>query len=331
MTEPILRLRDLVVEFPVAGGLGTLFAPAAQRSVRAVAGVTLDVMLGETLAIVGESGSGKTTLARALNGLVPISAGEVWFQGTALHATPDWKAVRRQMAMMFQDPVGSLSPRKSVRDLVLEPRVIHGLPLDDPDATAAHVLAQAGLGPQFLSRYPHELSGGQARRVGVARALSLRPALILADEPTAGLDVSIQGEILNLLNRVRQQDGLSTLIITHNLNILRQIADRVAVMYLGRIVEIGPVEDILASPAHPYTAALLSANPELDPARRRARIRLRGETPGLRQRPRGCEFHPRCMWARPECAQSAPALTDKRAGISAACHFPLTHDHGTHS
>ncbi|MDP2085401.1 MAG: ABC transporter ATP-binding protein [Gemmobacter sp.] len=331
MTEPILRLRDLVVEFPVAGGLGTLFAPAAQRSVRAVAGVTLDVMPGETLAIVGESGSGKTTLARALNGLVPISAGEVWFQGAALHATPDWKAVRRQMAMMFQDPVGSLSPRKSVRDLVLEPRVIQGLPLDDPDATAAHVLAQAGLGPQFLSRYPHELSGGQARRVGVARALSLRPALILADEPTAGLDVSIQGEILNLLNRVRQQDGLSTLIITHNLNILRQIADRVAVMYLGRIVEIGPVADILASPAHPYTAALLSANPELDPARRRARIRLRGETPGLRQRPRGCEFHPRCMWARPECAQSAPALTDKRAGLSAACHFPLTHDHGTHS
>lgn len=328
MTEPVLRLRGLVVSFPVARGIGALFAPKEQRSVQAVAGVTLDVMPGETLAIVGESGSGKTTLARAINGLLPLTSGEVWFQGTPLHANPDWKAVRRQMAMMFQDPVGSLSPRKTVRDLVLEPRVIHGMPSADTAETATQVLALAGLGPQFLSRYPHELSGGQARRVGVARALSLNPALILADEPTAGLDVSIQGEILNLLNRIRLQNGLSTLIITHNLNILRHVADRVAVMYLGRIVEIGPVETVLSNPTHPYTAALLSANPELDPRQRRDRIRLRGETPSLRSRPTGCEFHPRCMVSRPECAQRAPALAPSTGGTSAACHFPLQENHG---
>lgn len=329
MTEPVLRLRDVVVRFPVAQGIAGLFAPKEQRSVKAVAGVSLDVMPGETLAIVGESGSGKTTLARAINGLLPMASGEAWFRGKPLHNGPDWTAVRREMAMMFQDPVGSLSPRKSVRDLVLEPRIIHGLPLENATETATQVLAMAGLGPQFLARYPHELSGGQARRVGVARALSLNPVLILADEPTAGLDVSIQGEILNLLNRIRLQEGLATLIITHNLNILRHVADRVAVMYLGRIVEIGPVEAILAAPAHPYSAALLSANPELDPHARRVRIRLRGETPGLRNRPAGCEFHPRCSHARPECAQRAPTLTPSAGGAQTACHFPLQNDNGT--
>jgi oligopeptide/dipeptide ABC transporter ATP-binding protein len=331
MTEPVLRLRDLVVEFPLSRGLGALLTPGAAHSVQAVAGVSLDVMPGETLAIVGESGSGKTTLARAINGLLPITSGEVWFRGVPLHANPDWKSVRRQMAMMFQDPVGSLSPRKTVRDLVLEPRIIHALPTPDPDGTATAILALAGLGPQFLARYPHELSGGQARRVGVARALSLNPALILADEPTAGLDVSIQGEILNLLNRIRLQDGLSTLIITHNLNILRHVADRVAVMYLGRIVEIGPVETVLSSPAHPYTAALLSANPELDPNQRRERIRLMGETPGLRNRPKGCEFHPRCTMARSDCARLPPPLVPICDEASAACLYPLTQDHGTHA
>jgi oligopeptide/dipeptide ABC transporter ATP-binding protein len=328
VTEPLLSLRNLVVEFPLARGIGALLSPGTPRRVQAVAGVTLDVMPGETLAIVGESGSGKTTLARAINGLLPIAAGEAWFDGIPLHAAPDWKAVRRRMAMMFQDPVGSLSPRKRVQDLVLEPRVIHGLPTGDATRSATEVLAMAGLGPQFLSRYPHQLSGGQARRVGVARALSLRPALILADEPTAGLDVSIQGEVLNLLNRVREEHGLSTVIITHNLNILRQIADRVAVMYLGRIVEVGPVDALLTAPSHPYTAALLSANPELDPARRRARIRLRGETPGLRARPDGCEFHPRCPVAQPDCARRAPALRPAAGGTDASCHHPLTRQDG---
>ncbi|MDR9483767.1 MULTISPECIES: oligopeptide/dipeptide ABC transporter ATP-binding protein [Sediminimonas] len=326
MTQPILTLKDVVVEFPGLRGLKGLMAPPEQRHVQAVAGISLDVQPGETVAIVGESGSGKTTLARAINGLVPLAGGEVWFDGMPLHERPDWHAVRRRVAMMFQDPSGSLSPRKTVRDLVLEPFAIHGIKLDDPGAKAADLLATAGLGPDFLARYPHQLSGGQARRVGVARALALDPAMVLADEPTAGLDVSIQGEILNLLNRIKAQHGLTTVIITHNLNILRHVADRVAVMYLGRIVELGEVEQILSTPAHPYTRALMAANPEPDPTARHERITLKGETPALNARPSGCEFHPRCPVARPECAERAPLLGPTPGAGQVSCHFPIHKD-----
>ena len=324
MSAPILSLKDVTVEFTGVGGLRALLTPSGQRRVQAVAGVSLEVAAGETLAIVGESGSGKTTLARAINGLVPLAAGEVWFDGTPLHDRPDWHAVRRRVAMMFQDPVGSLSPRKTVRDLVLEPFTIHGMPSNGREETALRLLQDAGLGSDFLNRYPHELSGGQARRVGVARALALGPTLVLADEPTAGLDVSIQGEILNLLNGIKASHGLTTVIITHNLNILRHIADRVAVMYLGRIVELGPVEEILTAPAHPYTQALMAANPEPDPTARRERLTLRGETPALKARPSGCEFHPRCPVARPDCAARAPQLAPSRTGGSVSCHYPLS-------
>lgn len=323
MTGPLLRLKDVAVEFPGVRGLRGLFAPPEARRVQAVAGVTLDVQPGETLAIVGESGSGKTTLARAINGLVPLARGEIWFDGQALHAGPDWHAVRRQVAMMFQDPVGSLSPRKTVRDLVLEPFAIHRIALPDPGAKAIDLLRVAGLGPDFLNRYPHQLSGGQARRVGVARALALDPQVVLADEPTAGLDVSIQGEILNLMNRIKAEHGLTTLIITHNLNILRHVADRVAVMYLGRIVELGAVDQILSAPAHPYTRALMAANPEPDPTARHERIRLDGETPSLNARPAGCEFHPRCPVARPDCATRVPVLASAPSGGLVSCHYPL--------
>ncbi len=319
----LLRLDDVAVEFPSVRGLRALVTPAAARNVRALDGISLEVARGETLAVVGESGSGKTTLARAVNGLVPLAAGEVWFDGQALHDRPDWKAVRRQVAMMFQDPVGSLSPRKTVRELVLEPFAIHGVAAGRREDTAVRLLDDAGLGPDFLNRYPHQLSGGQARRVGVARALALNPALVLADEPTAGLDVSVQGEILNLLNRIKADRGLTTLIITHNLNILRHIADRIAVMYLGRIVETGPVARIMERPAHPYTAALMAANPEPDPTARRERLVLRGETPALNARPAGCEFHPRCPIARPDCAVRVPVLT-ARGAAAVSCHYPLT-------
>ncbi len=319
----LLRLQDVAVSFPSVQGLRALVTPRAQRRVRALDGVSLELAPGETLAVVGESGSGKTTLARAINGLVPLAGGEVWFDGAPLHAGPDWKAVRRRVAMMFQDPVGSLSPRKTVRDLVLEPFAIHRVPVGRREETAVRLLADAGLGPDFLNRYPHQLSGGQARRVGVARALALGPALVLADEPTAGLDVSVQGEILNLMNRIKAEKGLTTLIITHNLNILRHIADRIAVMYLGRIVETGPVAQIMERPAHPYTAALMSANPEPDPTTRRTRIVLRGETPALNARPPGCEFHTRCPAARPDCALRAPRLA-ARGAAAVACHYPLT-------
>jgi peptide/nickel transport system ATP-binding protein len=255
--------------------------------------------------------------------LVPLAGGEVHFDGQALHETPDWKSVRRRMAMMFQDPTGSLSPRKTVGELILEPFVIHGVPVGDRKARARELLAAAGLDADFKDRYPHQLSGGQARRVGVARALALDPALVLADEPTAGLDVSIQGEILNLMNRVKTERGLATLIITHNLNILRHIADRVAVMYLGRIVETGPVDQILTAPAHPYTHALMAANPEPDPAARHERLILKGETPALNARPPGCEFHPRCPVARADCATVAPTLDPARTGGAVACRYPL--------
>lgn len=326
MTRPILTLDDVVVEFPGLHGLKALMAPPEKRRVQAVAGISLEVARGETVAVVGESGSGKTTLARAVNGLVPLAGGKVWFDGTPLHQSPDWHAVRRRMAMMFQDPSGSLSPRKTVRELVLEPFAIHGIGVADPAAKAADLLATAGLGPDFLARYPHQLSGGQARRVGVARALALDPALVLADEPTAGLDVSIQGEILNLLNRIKAEHGLTTVIITHNLNILRHVADRVAVMYLGRIVELGPVERVLSAPAHPYTQALMAANPEPDPTARHERITLKGETPSLAARPAGCEFHPRCPVARPDCATRAPVPAPHgRTGL-VSCHYPVNTD-----
>ncbi|MGL4413781.1 oligopeptide/dipeptide ABC transporter ATP-binding protein [Roseinatronobacter monicus] len=323
MTAPILKLRDVVVEFPALRGVKAMMAPRAARHVQALNGISLDVQRGETLAVVGESGSGKTTLARAINGLLPLAGGEIWFNDIALHQRPDWHAIRRQMAMMFQDPVGSLSPRKTVRDLVLEPFAIHGQAVGTPSETAQRLLEDAGLNADFLNRYPHQLSGGQARRVGVARALSLNPAMVLADEPTAGLDVSVQGEILNLMNGIKSEHGLTTIIITHNLNILRHIADRIAVMYLGRIVEIGPVAQIMEQPRHPYTAALMSANPEPDPTARRDRIILSGETPALTARPSGCEFHPRCPRAGANCSNVVPELTT--AGARAvSCHYPIS-------
>ena len=325
MSDSILKLRDVVVEFPALHGLKALLARPRQRRIRAIDGISLEVRRGETLAIVGESGSGKTTLARAINGLLPLAGGEIWFDRQPLHRQPDWRAVRRQMAMMFQDPVGSLSPRKTVRDLVLEPFAIHRQPVGEARQTAIRLLESAGLGADFLHRYPHQLSGGQARRVGVARALALNPALVLADEPTAGLDVSVQGEILNLLNRIKAEHGLTTVIITHNLNILRHVADRIAVMYLGRIVEIGPVEQIMETPRHPYTAALMSANPEPDPTSRRDRIILSGETPALTARPSGCEFHPRCPVARPDCAARIPVL-ETGATRAVSCHYPTYED-----
>ncbi len=322
--NPLLTLHDVVVELPAVSGIKALLTPPEKRRVRALDGVSLAVHAGETLAVVGESGSGKTTLARAINGLVPLAGGQVTFDGMALHESPNWHAIRRRVAMMFQDPVGSLSPRKTVRDLVLEPFAIHGLSLKDRQAKAVQLLADAGLGSDFLNRYPHQLSGGQARRVGVARALALTPTLVLADEPTAGLDVSVQGEILNLMNRIKIDHGLTTLIITHNLNILRHIADRIAVMYLGRIVEVGPVERLLTAPAHPYTRALMAANPEPDPTARRERIVLHGETPALNDRPPGCEFHPRCPVVRPDCATRTPLLEPATTGGQVACHYPLT-------
>lgn len=323
----LLEVDELRVRFRVAGGLNRLLKPGSPTAIEAVAGVSFTVAEGETFAVVGESGSGKTTLARAINGLVAPAAGRVRFDGDDITglARNDRRELRRKMAMMFQDPVGSLSPRLDVRALITEPFRIHGLSRRDLNAEAERLLALVGLSRDFAGRYPHQLSGGQARRVGVARALALEPKLILADEPTAGLDVSVQGEILNLLNRLQDQFGMAMLLITHNLNIVRHVAHRMGIMYLGRFVELGATEAIFAAPRHPYTLALLSANPEPDPDAVLDRLELVGEVPSLLRRPTGCEFHPRCPFAQARCRTETPQLepadTEPRAW---SCHFPLT-------
>lgn len=322
MSEPLLSVSDLRVEFPIGGLVARLSGLAT--GIEAVAGVGFEIGRGETFALVGESGSGKTTLARSLNRLQKAASGRIVFAGqdvSGLHGAA-LKTLRRRMPMMFQDPVGSLSPRLDVRALLAEPFRIHGLKDRDLEAEVRRLLSLVGLPQEFASYYPHQLSGGQARRVGVARAIALDPELVIADEPTAGLDVSVQGEVLNLMNDLRDRLGLSMLIITHNLHVVRQIADRMAVMYLGRFVEQGETEAIFAAPRHPYTAALLSANPEPDPDRAKARIRLPAEVPSLLARPSGCEFHTRCPFARDICATQVPEA--RQVGASrVTCHFPL--------
>ena len=310
---PILSVDDVQVAFPVGGLL-------SRSAILGVAGVGFSVRPGETFALVGESGSGKTTLARAVNGLQDISEGSITFDGQRIDTLnkSQMKPVRKRMSMMFQDPVGSLSPRMTVGDLVTEPFRIHGHDGRNLREEASRLLTLVGLPADFASRYPHQLSGGQARRVGVARAIALDPALIIADEPTAGLDVSVQGEVLNLLNDLRERLGLAMVIITHNLHVVHHVADRTAVMYLGRFVEIGETEEMFANPRHPYTAALLSANPEPDPDKVHDRITLPAEVPSLLARPPGCEFHTRCPWAQEKCRSVPPPAGD------VACHFPLS-------
>lgn len=321
----LLDVQGLKVRFPVASALRRLVNPGLPRTVEAVAGVSFALNEGETFAVVGESGSGKTTLARAINGLVRPYAGHVHFDGEEITGLAErrLRPYRKHMAMMFQDPVGSLSPRLTVRSLITEPFRIHGLSDRDRNAEARLLLDLVGLPGEFADRYPHQLSGGQARRVGVARTLALSPRLVLADEPTAGLDVSVQGEILNLLNRLQGELGLTMLIITHNLNIVRHVAHRMAVMYLGRFVELGGTADIFAHPRHPYTLALLSANPEPDPDAVHNRIQLEGEVPSLLRRPSGCEFHERCPFARPDCATRPPPLIEHEPGRHYSCHYPV--------
>lgn len=320
MTDELLAIEGLGVDLPSGGWLPSRRRPA----INILSGVTLDLRRGETLGLVGESGSGKTTLARAVLGLQPVSAGTLRFDGAPLESGSDFRAIRRRTALMFQDAAASLSPRMSVGEAVVEPFVIHRAPAGDRRAKARDLLAEVGLPPEMTARYPHELSGGQARRVGVARALALKPALVIADEPTAGLDVSVQAEILNLMADLKDRHGLSYLIITHNLALIRHVADRIAVLYLGRLVETGPTAEIFARPRHPYTQSLIAAEPRPDPRLRRADLAIRGEVPGILRRPTGCEFHTRCPIARDICRSTAPALHTIGTGHFARCHFPET-------
>lgn len=323
-----MEVSNLRVRFRTMGRLKALARRVETPFIDAVCGVSFRIGKGETLGLVGESGSGKSTIARALVGLLPVQDGTIRFQGQQLNGLGRraYRHYRREMAMMFQDPVGSLSPRLTVRSLVTEPFRIHGVRNLDRDAEAARLLKLVGLSPDFAGRYPHQLSGGQARRVGVARALALNPKLIIADEPTAGLDVSVQGEVLNLLAKLQDQLGISILIITHNLNVVRHITDRMAIMYLGRFVEQGPTDEIFRHPRHPYTEALLSANPEPDPDAVLERVEIRGEVPSLVNRPAGCEFHTRCPYAQETCRIVPPGVSGDSddEGHSFTCHFPLT-------
>lgn len=318
MTD-VLAASALTVTVPRPG----LLAGLTGDRLTILDGIDLAIGAGETVGLVGESGSGKTTLARALMGLVRIEAGTLAFGGAPVSGPTGWRRLRREAAIMFQDPVGSLSPRLTVGALVTEPLVIAGRLQGERRAAAADLLDLVGLPARIADRYPHELSGGQARRVGVARALALRPRLVIADEPTAGLDMSVQGAVLNLLGEMRERFGLSYLIVTHNLATIRHAADRLVILYLGRVVEEGPARSVFARPFHPYSASLIGAEPIPDPRRRASLVPADGETPSLFRRPDGCEFHTRCPRTTARCRAERPALADFGDGRRVRCHHPL--------
>jgi len=323
--DALVEVRDLVKHFPAGGG-------AARRGagvVHAVDGVSFDVRAGETLGIVGESGCGKTTTARLMLRLVDPTAGSIAFAGEDItHLSGGrLKALRRDMQMVFQDPYSSLNPRQSIGAILAEPFAIHGLARGEGERRRAvqELMEQVGLNPEHYNRYPHEFSGGQRQRIGVARAIALRPRLVVADEPVSALDVSIQAQILNLLRALQRDLGLTIVFIAHDLAVVRHMCDRIAVMYLGKIVELATADELYARPRHPYTAALLSAVPVPDPAAKgRVRQILGGDLPSPTDPPPGCRFHTRCPRAVPgHCDVVEPALEAQAAGGAAACHYPL--------
>ncbi|MDO8540988.1 MAG: ATP-binding cassette domain-containing protein [Opitutaceae bacterium] len=321
MPDPILELRDVKTHFPVTHGfifkrhLGT---------VKAVDGVTLSIERGEVLGLVGESGCGKSTLARTIMQLVPTTAGAVVLEGKNLTTgtLAEVHDVRRDLQMVFQDPYASLNPRITVFDTLAEPLLVHKVcPAADVPARVAELMQLVGLSPRFMQKYPHEFSGGQRQRIAIARALALEPKIIIADEPVSALDVSIQAQILNLISQLCRKMNLSLIFIAHDLSVVKHISDRIAVMYLGKIVELGPAVEVIERPLHPYTRALISAIPTANPdaERSRQRIVLPGDPPSPMNPPAGCSFHPRCPYVQEKCKAAVPPLIPGDHNRTVAC------------
>lgn len=321
----ILEVKGLKQYFPIYQGL-------LQREVgyvKSVDGVDLAIRENEVLGLVGESGCGKTTTGRSILRLYNPTAGEIWFKkknGERVEIShfsqKQMKPLRREMRMIFQDPFSSLNPRFTVKDIIGEPLIIHGVAKGkEAEAIVAELMRKVGLDPSYMRRYPHEFSGGQRQRIGLARTLSLSPRLIVADEPVSALDVSVQAQVLNLLQALKNDLGLTLLFVAHDLSVVEHVSDRIAVMYVGKIVEMGTTEEIMARPLHPYTEALLSAVPSADPDIRSNRIQLQGEVPSPANPPSGCIFHPRCRYAKDVCSQEEPISQEVTPGHVVRCHF----------